>query len=145
MERPLAETIDAYFDAWRRRDVDGIVALHSADSVFRLHVIGEQDATGPDAIRAAFADVFDTWPNLSFHTLRLDLGADFFAHQMDVWGTPRNVLDHADGTLRQAAEPVHYEMLDVIQVREGLITRKDTFVDALAIVAGTSVVEGASR
>ena len=76
--------------------------------------------------------------------MRLDIGTDFFAHQMNVWGTPRNLTGHPDNATREAPLPVHYEMLDVIIARDGKIHRKDTFVDTLAILAGTSIVENAA-
>jgi len=131
-----------YLDAWARRDVDGILALHHPDSTFRLHAIGEEEAAGSAAVRTAFDAVFQTWPDLSFSTVRLQYGDDFFVHEMDVRGTSLELTDPA-GARRTSAEPVHYDMVDVIQIRDGLVYRKDTYVDALAIMFATKELGGA--
>jgi hypothetical protein len=39
MTHPLMPTIETYLKAWKRRNVDDIVALHEPDTVFRLHVL----------------------------------------------------------------------------------------------------------
>jgi hypothetical protein len=82
------------------------------------------------------------WPDLSFSTIRLQYGDDFFVHEMDVWGTPRELTD-PEGVRRTSTEPVHYDMVDVIQIRGGLVYRKDTYVDAMAILFGTHELGGA--
>ena len=141
----VAETCSRYLDAWRSRDVEAILALHTGDSVFRLHVHGEQDAVGTDAVRTAFTSLFETWADLSFATVRLRYGSDYFVHEMDVWGTPLGLVDHVEGSTRGSEEPVHYDMVDVIEVRDGQIVRKDTYVDALAVIAATTATAAANQ
>jgi steroid delta-isomerase-like uncharacterized protein len=141
----VAETCSRYLDAWRSRDVEAILAMHTDDSVFRLHVHGEHDSVGTDAVRTAFTSMFETWPDLSFSTVRLRHGSDHFVHEMDVWGTPLGLVDNLEGGTRGSGEPVHYDMVDVIEVRDGQIVRKDTYVDALAVMAATTATAGATQ
>jgi len=141
-EACVATVCTNYLDAWARRDVDGILALHHPDNTFRLHATGENEAVGSAAVRTAFEAVFETWPDLSFSTVRLQYGEDFFVHEMDVWGTPAELTD-PEGVRRTSTEPVHYDMVDVIQIRDGLVYRKDTYIDAMAILFGTHELGGA--
>jgi hypothetical protein len=50
-----------YGAAWAAHDLDGIMALHTADTVFHLH--GDTaPAVGSAATREAFATAMEQWP-----------------------------------------------------------------------------------
>ena len=46
----LEKLIAAYGDAWNRHDIEGILAMHTDDSVFENHTSGGR-GVGKDAIR----------------------------------------------------------------------------------------------
>jgi ketosteroid isomerase-like protein len=107
---------ERYFAAWADRDPDAIVALHTPDTRFWTHLGGEP-VVGRDAVRATFAELFEQFPGLSFEIYRVLYGNDHW------------VLDWAliSGDMR-------FDCLDVVEVSpDGLVARKDTFVDAVQL------------
>ena len=113
--RDLAGT---YAKAWASHDVDAIIALHTPDSVFHVHGLTDP-ATGLKAIGDAIADMFAHAPDLHFETSRGHLGADHIVFEYLMSGT-------SDGT------PFGCDGVDVIAVHEGLVQRKDTYLDLAA-------------
>lgn len=116
---------ERYAAAWAARDPDAIVALHSPDTQFWMHLDAEP-ARGRDAVRAAFADVFAQWPEFGFEVYRVLVGAD---HWVLDWALTA-VLTDPDGTRR----PVRFDCLDVVTIDQaGLVLRKDVFVDSAQV------------
>lgn len=105
---------ERYFAAWAARDPNAIVALHTDDTHFWSHR-GTGPVVGRDAVRAAFAEVIELFPEFSFDINRV------------LYGTDHWVLDWAliNGDIR-------FDCLDVVVVSsDGLVARKDTFVDTV--------------
>jgi ketosteroid isomerase-like protein len=118
----LEQITERYFAAWAARDPDQIIEQHSADTQFQIHA-GLEAARGRDAVREAFAQLFEQWPGFAFESHRVLLGAD---HWVLDW-TLLAKLPGEEGSGRD----VRLDCLDVVTVdAEGLITRKDTYVDA---------------
>jgi ketosteroid isomerase-like protein len=114
---------ERYFAAWAARDPDAIVALHTDDTRFWTHA-GTGPVVGRDAVRANFAGIFEQFPDFSFETYRVLYGDDHW------------VLDWAliSGDLR-------FDCLDVVNVSpDGLVCRKDTFIDAAQVQAARGPV-----
>ena len=112
----LKAVSERYFAAWADRDPDAIVALHTADTRFWTHLGGEA-VVGRDAVRATFAELFKQFPEFSFETYRV------------IYGDGHWVLDWA-----LISGDVRFDCLDVVEVSaDGLVTRKDTFVDAVQL------------
>jgi len=118
------ETIsDRYFAAWEKRDPDAIVALHTEDTQFWTHV-GNGPVVGREAVRATFAELFVAFPDFTFETYRVLFGEDHW------------VLDWA-----LISGDIRFDCLDVVVVSpEGLVARKDTFVDATQMQAALGSV-----
>ena len=109
---------ERYFAAWADRDPDAIVALHTDDTRFWTH-LGAEPVVGRDAVRATFAELFDQFEEFSFETYRVLYGEDHW------------VLDWA-----LIAGDIRFDCLDVVVVSpDGLIARKDTFVDTVQLQA----------
>ena len=108
-----------YGAAWARHDLDAILSMHTDDTVFHLHGFSEP-ATGLDAAREVIAATFARSPDLRFDKSRGYIGDGPFVSEYQMSGT-------AEG------KPFACEGVDVIAVSEGLIARKDTYLDSAAM------------
>jgi ketosteroid isomerase-like protein len=108
----------SYAKAWADHDVEAIVALHTPDSVFHVHGLAEP-STGPAAIERAITEMFGQATDLSFATTRGHLGADHIVFEYVMSGT-------------SDAGPFSCEGVDVISIKDGLVQRKDTYLDLVA-------------
>jgi uncharacterized protein (TIGR02246 family) len=114
-----------YFAAWEARDPDAIVALHTDDTEFTSR-LGMPPVRGRDAVREHFAELFERFPEFSFETYRVLYGEDFWVLDWALIFKPAG-----------AEEPARFDCLDVVNVSpEGLVARKDTFVDMVQLQAG---------
>jgi uncharacterized protein (TIGR02246 family) len=117
----IRQLFDRYADTYATHDVDAVVALHAPDSQFWLHLDNEP-AVGREAIAETFARFFAQWPNFGFEVYRIFTGPD---HWVLDWALTAE-LTRPDGT----AVPVRFDCLDIVTVNvDGLLARKDTFVD----------------
>ena len=108
-----------YGAAWAKHDLDAILSMHTDDTVFHLHGFSEP-ATGLDAAREVIAATFARSPDLRFDKSRVYIGDGHFVSEYQMSGT-------AEG------KPFACEGVDVIAVSEGLIARKDTYLDWAAM------------
>ncbi len=125
-ELDLEAISQRYFSAWEARDPDAIVALHTDDTQFWTHH-GGSPIRGKEAVREAFAALFEQFPEFSFEVYRV------------MTGTGHWVLDWAliDGDIR-------FDCLDLVEVSDdGLITRKDTFIDSVQLETALGTVSAA--
>lgn len=114
---------ERYFAAWADRDPDAIVALHTDDTRFWTH-LGAGPVVGRDAVRDTFGELFDRFPEFSFETYRVLYGEDHW------------VLDWA-----LISGDIRFDCLDVVMLSpDGLVARKDTFVDAVQLQAAMGTV-----
>jgi ketosteroid isomerase-like protein len=114
---------ERYFAAWAQRDPDAIVALHTDDTRFWTHV-GSDPVVGRDAVRVTFSQLFETFPEFAFETYRVLYGDDHW------------VLDWA-----LISGDTRFDCLDVVVVSpDGLVARKDTFVDSAQLQAALGSV-----
>jgi ketosteroid isomerase-like protein len=119
----LTALTERYFAAWADRDPDAIVAFHTDDTQFWIHLGGEP-VLGRDAVRDTFAELFQTFPDFSFETYRV------------LYGENHWVLDWA-----LISGDIRFDCLDVVVVSsDGLVARKDTFVDTMQLQAATGTV-----
>jgi ketosteroid isomerase-like protein len=126
MGTSVEELAIAYHVGWEALDLDAIVALHSQDSVFHMHGTAEP-ATGRDAIRGLIGALIRLVPDLHFEIKRFYAGTDHFALEYDMSGTHAQTHFVCDGA-------------DVIAVQDGLVTRKDTYLDSVALMSQVGVL-----
>ena len=113
---------EEYSAAWAARDPERIALLHAEDTEFWLH-LGTEPVRGREAVRAEFANIFEQFPNYGFETYRMFFGAD---HWVLDWVLTAD-LPEADGGVR----PIRFDCVDIVTVTpDGLVQRKDTFIDA---------------
>ena len=125
MSTTVTHLAKTYSQAWADRDLAAIAALHTADSVFHLHDVTEP-FVGRDAIRAAVEEFVADSPDLTFEPVRVHLGENHFVSQYVMRGT-RNGRQYAcDG-------------VDVFTLKDGLVQRKDSYIDWVAYQRQTGV------
>ena len=61
---PQQAVMSAYFEALSRHDLDAIAAAWAHDG--HSHISGQADATGPEGVRAYWAELFGASPDLRF-------------------------------------------------------------------------------
>jgi ketosteroid isomerase-like protein len=119
---------ERYFAAWEGRDVDAIVEFHTEDTQFWMHS-GTEPVRGRAAVREAFAEIFERFPDFGFDVHRVLYAADHW------------VLDWA-----LISGEIRFDCLDVVNVTaDGLVARKDTFIDFVQLQAALSQVEAAAE
>jgi len=129
-ELDIRQISDDYFAAWRDRDPARIIALHTPDTSFELHA-GTPIANGRQAVEATFARFFHQWPGFGFITHRVILGR---RHWVLDWTMTATVTRQVDG--RAVDKEIRVHCVDVVELSpEGLVARKDTFVDAAQLRA----------
>jgi hypothetical protein len=120
----LQRISERYFGAWEARDPDAIVALHTEDTQFWSH-LGTEPVRGRAAVRATFAELFERFPQFGFETHRVLYGPDF-------WVLDWALVFKPEGS----ADTSRFDCLDVVNLsHDGLVARKDTFVDMVQLQA----------
>ncbi|WP_163156487.1 nuclear transport factor 2 family protein [Bradyrhizobium uaiense] len=120
-----------YLATFSTRNIAAIVKNHAVDGTFWLRA-GGPAVKGRDAIGATFAGFFAQWPNFGYEVHR----TLFTERQWILDWTATADLRQADGTLRQ----VRFDCLDVVDVdADGLVVRKDTFVDLVQVQAARAL------
>jgi steroid delta-isomerase-like uncharacterized protein len=112
----LERVIERYIEAWNAHDVDAILALHAPGMVFENHTAGERvegDAVGPH-----IAQIFENWPDLTFHGTRLYVREGLVVSEWTATATD------ADG------RRLEWDGVDIFPFEDGLILRKDVYSSA---------------
>ncbi|MCU1586547.1 MAG: ester cyclase [Frankiales bacterium] len=112
-----------YSEAWSQHDPQAIAALHTEDSVFHVHDILDP-FVGRPAIAEAAAGFFKDSPDLAFERGRVHLGEDHVVSEYVMSGTLLGRSFACEGT-------------DIFSVRDGLVARKDSYIDWLTYQAQT--------
>jgi steroid delta-isomerase-like uncharacterized protein len=127
----VEELAGRYGDAWNAQDLDGIVAMHAPDGIFELHAPGPAPVQGRDSLREAFAGFLTQLPDIHFEPVRLRAGDDFWVLESRMSGTVAAPIESAGETIEASGARVDVDFLDVIAVRDGLLARKDSYLDTL--------------
>jgi ketosteroid isomerase-like protein len=113
----LEEFFARYGRAWATHDPDAIVAMHTDDTVFHVHDVAEPSC-GRAAVREVIASGFEQMPDLRFEHKRVLFGADHVVSEYVMSGSVGEKSFACDG-------------VDVFTLRDGLVARKDSYVDWL--------------
>ena len=116
--------------------------LHAEDSVFVAHAAGTPPAEGKEAVREAFAGYLALLPDVNFAERSLHVGDDHWVLESTMTGTaaqaieveevdPAAVFVAADNDVSGAR--VEVDCVDVIEVRDGLVSSKQTYIDSLTM------------
>ena len=131
-----AEALEAlsqrYGEAWNSQELEAIVAMHAEDGIFQLHAPGGEPVTGRSAIREAFAGFLAQLPDIHFEPVRLRTGPDHWVLESVMTGTVGAPIEVEGETVDASGARVEVDFLDVIAVQDGLIARKDSYLDTLS-------------
>jgi hypothetical protein len=127
---------DRYAATFATRDVDAIAALHAERTEFRLR-LGAAPAEARTGVREAFAGFFAQFAELGFEVHRVLFGPDHWVLDWALTARPAG----PDGT----PVAIRFDCLDVVTVDpDGLVRRKDTFVDTAQMDAALAGLGGAT-
>jgi hypothetical protein len=137
----LQAVISQYAQAWASRDAEKITALHTADSVFVLNVSKQNPAVGKEAILFQFQQILRDNPQYSSKVNRMSWGADFVVIEYSIRMQPVGsfVLGQRRFTPKSGVA-YHIPAIDVIHVKEGLVSAKYTYIDTETVHANSSSV-----
>jgi steroid delta-isomerase-like uncharacterized protein len=111
-------TLQAFADAWNRHDVEALMSFMTEDCVFEAsagpQICGTRHA-GREAVRAAFAEVWATFPDAHWGEARHLVQGTRGVSEWTFTGT------RADGTR------VEVHGCDLFTFRDGKIARKDSY------------------
>jgi steroid delta-isomerase-like uncharacterized protein len=122
-----------YGEAWNRQDLDAIMDLHADDCVFSAFAAGTPLAKGKEAVREAFAGYIAMMPDINFAERALHLGDDHWVLESTMSGTIEQSIEVEGETFGTNGQRVEVPCVDVIQVRDGLIASKHTYIDSLTM------------
>jgi uncharacterized protein (TIGR02246 family) len=129
-ELDLKEISERYFAAWAARDPDAIAELHTDGTQFWSH-LGTAPIRSREAVRDHFAELFERFPEFGFETYRVLYGPDFWVLDWALTFKPQG-----------SSETARFDCLDVVNVSpDGLVARKDTFVDMVQLQAALPDVD----
>jgi steroid delta-isomerase-like uncharacterized protein len=128
--RMLAER---YGEAWNRQDLDAIMDLHSDDCVFVAHAAASPPAEGKEAVREAFAGYIAMMPDINFAERALRIGEDHWVLESTMTGTVEQAIEVEGESMGDRGARVEVDCVDVIEVRNGLVAGKHTYLDSLAM------------
>ena len=126
--RMLAER---YGEAWNRQDLDAIMDLHTDDSVFVAHAAGTPPAEGKQAVGEAFAGYLALLPDIDFAERALHVSEDHWVLESVMSGTVAQPIEVDGEALGDSGARVEVDCVDVIEVRDGLVASKQTYIDSL--------------
>jgi steroid delta-isomerase-like uncharacterized protein len=133
-ERTAIEMLaQRYGEAWNRQDLDAIMDLHADDCVFVAHAAGSPPAEGKEAVREAFAGYIAMMPDINFAERALHLGEDHWVLESTMTGTVEQAIEVEDESFGGSGGRVEVPCVDVIEVRDGLVASKHTYLDTLAM------------
>jgi steroid delta-isomerase-like uncharacterized protein len=124
---------ERYGEAWNRQDLDAIMDLHADDCVFVAYAAGSPPAEGKDAVREAFAGYIATMPDINFAERALHVGEDHWVSESTMTGTVEQAIEVEGESFGGPGGRVDVPCVDVIEVRDGLVVSKYTYLDTLAM------------
>jgi steroid delta-isomerase-like uncharacterized protein len=129
----IRELAQRYGEAWNSQDLGAIMDLHTDDSVFVAHAAGTPPAQGKEAVREAFAGYLALLPDVNFAERVLHVGDDHWVLESTMTGTVAQAIQVDGEEIGDRGARVELDCVDVIEVRDGLVASKQTYLDSLAM------------
>jgi hypothetical protein len=90
--------------------------------------------TGREAIRATFAALLTQWPDLSFEQRRLIVQDSGWVVEWTMSGTLAEPLELEGTVVGKPDARMEVDALDFVDVENGLVKAKHTFVDSVTLL-----------
>jgi taurine dehydrogenase small subunit len=129
----ISELAERYGEAWNSQDLDAIMDLHTDDCVFVAHAAGSLPAEGKEAVREAFAGYLALLPDINFAERALHVGEDHWVLESSMTGTVAQAIRVEGEALGDRGARVEVDCVDVIEIRDGLVASKQTYLDSMAM------------
>ena len=110
--------LDRFADAWNRHDLDALMSMMTDDCVFEASAgtdVNGQRSEGTQAVRSAFAAVFEAFPNARWANARHFIAGDRGVSEWRFTGTQK------DG------KRVEVNGCDLFTLRDGKIAVKNSY------------------
>jgi steroid delta-isomerase-like uncharacterized protein len=124
--------IDRHFAAENAHDVPGTLATYTDDIVWDDVTHPLSPVHGKVAVGAVYSDIMDAIPDVRLETVRrLEDGAGTFVVDESI------LMGHVDGVwagIEGEGAPVRVRILHVFDVRDGLISRENTWFDSADVL-----------
>lgn len=117
-DRDVEKMLQAFADAWNRHDVDALMSMMTPDGVFEAsggNMVDGERHEGQRAVRAAYAAIFDVYPDAHWGNARHFVAGDRGVSEWTFTGTLK------DG------KRVEVTGCDVFTFRNGKIAIKNSF------------------
>lgn len=114
----MLDLLDRFADAWNRHDLDAIMSMMTDDAVFEASAGNDVDGErweGPAAVRAAFAAVFEQFPDSRWSDPRHFVAGDRGVSEWTFTGT------------RPDGKRVEVHGCDLFTFRDGKIALKNSY------------------
>ena len=114
----LFALLDRFADAWNRHDLDALMSMMTDDCVFEASAgtdVNGQRSEGTQAVRSAFAAVFEAFPNARWANARHFIAGDRGVSEWRFTGTQK------DG------KRVEVNGCDLFTLRDGKIAVKNSY------------------
>ena len=112
------QLLDRFADAWNRHDVDALMSMMTDDCVFEASAgpdVNGQRSEGQTAVRAAYAAVFETFPDAHWE------------HPRHFVADNRGVSEWTFTGTRNDGQYVEVNGCDLFTIRDGKIAVKNSY------------------
>jgi predicted ester cyclase len=125
-----ADLAERYLQAWQLHDLEAILALHTEDSVFTSVATGKE-AVGREAVGTAISETFAVWPDLQFEPIRVYTTPTLIVAETVASATQALPFPLGGVVLEPNGRRASFAVADILALQDGLVKRKDSYVDAL--------------
>jgi steroid delta-isomerase-like uncharacterized protein len=124
-----------YIEAWNDHSLEKVMRLHADESVFKVHMVGAPEARGAEECRAAFGFLLEAWPDQQFDIQEVVAHDGGYVCRSILTGTLARPWNLGGTVIEPRGQRVSFGILDVMTCRDGLIVRKEVWVDGGAMMA----------
>src|SRR6185295_19368225 len=118
----ITDVLERYGEAWQRRDVEGIMALHAPDMEFQNHMSGVR-AQGA-AVRDMLSQLFERWPDFTSFNRRQYVGNGLAVVEWTASGSHVTTIEYEGHIAEPTGAKIEWSGVDILPFENGLIKRK---------------------
>lgn len=136
LSRPatIEELSERYLQAWNDHDLEGILALQTPDSEFRLHGgDGVRIWKGIDACRECYDFLLRAWPDQRFECNSLAFMDNMWIDHCTLTATLAMPWTMASRTYRPTGRAIAIEIADIMYCHGNRVRVKEGWIDGLAM------------